>query len=102
MKLGTKCPDKLSSYIERSFQKCINQQEREFMEAALKKICNTSKTKGTLFQRDWDALPVPTLPREGKHFSLIDIGPHYTTNNARLETMDVMINNLYNPPLTVA
>jgi hypothetical protein len=66
MKLGTKCPDKLSSYIERSFQKCINQQEREFMEAALKKICNASKAKGSLFQRDWDALPVPTLPREGK------------------------------------
>lgn len=24
MKSGIKCPDKLSSYIERSFQKCIN------------------------------------------------------------------------------
>jgi len=66
MKVGTKCPDKLSTYIERSFQKCISQQEREFMEGALQKICNTCKAKGNLFTRDWDALPVPTLPREGK------------------------------------
>ena len=72
MKLGTKCPDKLTSYIERSFQKCINQQEREFMENILKKICNSSKDKGNLFLRDWDALPIPTLPREGKILFLID------------------------------
>jgi hypothetical protein len=65
MKVGVKCPDKLSSYIERAFQKCINQQEREFMEAALKKICNACKEKRNLFQKDWDALPLPSLPREG-------------------------------------
>ena len=40
MKAGMKCPDKLASYIERSFQKCINPQDRIFMEAILKKICN--------------------------------------------------------------
>lgn len=36
------------------------------MESILKKICNSSKDKGNLFLRDWDALPIPTLPREGK------------------------------------
>jgi hypothetical protein len=66
MKLGVKSSDKLSSYIERAFQKCINQQEREFMETTLKKICNACKLKGNLFLRDWDALPLPSLPREGK------------------------------------
>ena len=73
MKSGVKCPDKLSSYIEKAFQKCINQQEREFMENILKNLCNSSKMKGNLFQRDWEALPLPSLPREGKssHFYLI-------------------------------
>lgn len=51
------------------------------MEAVLKKICNASKDRGVLFLRDWDSLQVPTLPREG---------PHYTTNNARLENTDVI------------
>ena len=66
MKAGLKCPDKLASYIERAFQKCINPQEREFMESILKKICNQCKLKGSMFQKDWDALPLPSLPREGK------------------------------------
>jgi len=44
------------------------------MEAVLKKICNTSKGKGNLFQKDWDALPIPSLPREGKkrHFLILN------------------------------
>lgn len=69
MKLSLKSPDKLSSYIERAFQKCINASEREFMEAALKKICNASKARNNLFTKDWDALPLPTLPREGNNFT---------------------------------
>ena len=36
------------------------------MEATLKKICNQNKQRGNLFQKDWDALPLPSLPREGK------------------------------------
>lgn len=36
------------------------------MEAILKKICNTQKTNSMLFNRDWDSVPLPTLPREGK------------------------------------
>jgi len=56
MKLSVKCPDKLSSYIERAFQKCINQQERDFMDGALKRICNACKQRGTLLNKDWDAL----------------------------------------------
>jgi len=66
MKTDVKFPDKLGSYIEKSFQKCINQTEREFMEEVLKKICDTAKTKGTMFLRDWDALRLPSLPRENK------------------------------------
>jgi len=72
MKSGVKCPDKLASYIEKAFQKCINQQEREFMEAILKKVCNASKNKGNLFQRDWDVLPLPSLPREGTNFAIFN------------------------------
>lgn len=49
LKSGIKCPDKLSSYIERSFQKCINQTEREFMETILKQICAASKNKSKMF-----------------------------------------------------
>jgi len=66
MKIGVKCPDKLSSYIERAFQKCISQQERDFMDSTLKKICNACKIKGNLLSKDWDALQLPSLPREGK------------------------------------
>jgi hypothetical protein len=32
MKLSVKPPSKLEIYIEKAFQKCINQQERDFME----------------------------------------------------------------------
>lgn len=64
MKSGVKCPDKLSTYIEKAFQKCINQSEREFMEEILKKICNASKDRGSMFMKDWDSLPLPNLPRE--------------------------------------
>lgn len=66
MKSGVKCPDKLASYVEKSFQKCINSNEREFMEGVLKKICDSSKARGTLFLKDWDALALPSLPRESK------------------------------------
>jgi hypothetical protein len=59
MKIGIKCPDKLSSYIERAFQKCINANEREFMETLLKKITVACKVRGALFFKDWDALPLP-------------------------------------------
>lgn len=68
MKSGVKCPDKLAAYVEKAFQKCINANEREFMEAVLKKICDSSKARGTLFQKDWDALALPSLPRESKCF----------------------------------
>jgi hypothetical protein len=40
------------------------------MEGVLKKICTQCKVKGNLFQKDWDALPLPCLPREG-----IDLTP---------------------------
>jgi hypothetical protein len=66
MKSAIKCPDKLASYVEKSFLKCINQTEREFMENALSRICDASKTRGTLLQKDWDALALPSLPRESK------------------------------------
>lgn len=36
------------------------------MEFVLKKICDSSKARGTLFQKDWDALALPSLPRESK------------------------------------
>jgi hypothetical protein len=36
------------------------------MDAALKRICNAAKSRGTLLSRDWDALQLPSLPREGK------------------------------------
>jgi hypothetical protein len=71
MKLSVKCPDKLSSYIEKAFQKCISQQERDFMDAALKRICNAAKARGTLLNKDWDAIQLPSLPREGKYFCSI-------------------------------
>ena len=48
----------------------------------------------TLFVKDWDSIPLPTLPREGKlnefdrwaPFLTSYVGPHYTINNARLES----------------
>lgn len=36
------------------------------MEAILQKICNNMRVNNSLLTRDWDAMPVPTLPREGK------------------------------------
>jgi len=45
-----------------------------------------------MFTKDWDSTPLPTLPREGnainsgRHFLTSIIGPHYTINNARLES----------------
>ena len=66
MKLSVKCPDKLSSYIEKAFQKCISQSERDFMDQALKRICNSAKDRGSLLSKDWDAMQLPSLPREGK------------------------------------
>lgn len=66
MKLSVKCPDKLSSYIEKAFQKCISQSERDFMDGALKRICNAAKDRGSLLSKDWDAMQLPSLPREGK------------------------------------
>lgn len=49
MKLGVKCSDKLNTYIEKAFSKCINNNERNFMQEALKKVCEAAKTKGNLF-----------------------------------------------------
>jgi hypothetical protein len=66
MKANHKCPDKLASYIERSFQKCVDARDREFMESTLQKICQSMKHNNALFSRDWDSVPLPTLPREGK------------------------------------
>ena len=40
------------------------------MEEVLKSLCNSSKAKGTLFQKEWDLLPLPSLPREGKPYFL--------------------------------
>lgn len=107
------------------------------MDATLKKICNACKVRGNLLSKDWDALQLPSLPREGKFriysyhlctkiWSILNIcwndgffhlpfcsisflktifvklkrlmvciGPQYTTINARLENMDVII-----PPST--
>lgn len=31
----------------------------------MKKICNACKIRGSMFVKDWDALPLPSLPREG-------------------------------------
>jgi hypothetical protein len=67
MKNQISCPDKLASYVAKSFQKCLNETERAFMEEVLGRICEVSKTKGTLFQKDWDALPLPNLSRESKN-----------------------------------
>jgi hypothetical protein len=39
------------------------------MEAILKKICTTLKNQNALYTRDWDQTPLPSLPREGKHFA---------------------------------
>lgn len=36
------------------------------MESVLQKICQAHKANNTLFQRDWESVPLPTLPREGK------------------------------------
>lgn len=66
MKANLKCQDKLASYIERSFQKCVDPRDREFMENILQKICNNMKQNNSLYSRDWDSVQLPTLPREGK------------------------------------
>jgi DNA topoisomerase IA len=66
MKSGLRCPEKLSTYIERAFQKCMSPQDRQFMESVLQKICQAHKQNNTLFTRDWDSAALPTLPREGK------------------------------------
>ena len=63
------------------------------MEGALKKICNASKARGSLLTRDWDSLPLPSLPREGKSSIFIiflKLGPQYTTINSKLEQLDVI------------
>jgi hypothetical protein len=66
MKQGTKCPDKIASYIERAFQKCLSPNDHQFMTAILEKICHAHKVSNTLYSRDWDSAALPTLPREGK------------------------------------
>lgn len=86
MKTGIKSPDKLTAYIERAYQKCIKDQERDFMEQTLLKITKACKTRGTLFTRDWDTLPLPLLQREGNLNELNDLGPQYEMHNQRLET----------------
>lgn len=119
MKAGIKSPDKLTSYIQRAFAKCINAADRQFMEAILKKICNSQKAPNILYTRDWDSLPLPTLPREGnKQYSLslndfkifqaflififqvlnvnsLSIGPQYMANNLRLENPELSAQSLF-------
>lgn len=49
------------------------------MEATLKKICNQCKLRGSLLSKDWDALPLPSLPREGISIFInnSNIGPNF-------------------------
>jgi hypothetical protein len=58
--------DKLKNYIERAFEKCQNDKERQIIEKALKKILNQANLRGEYHTKDWDTYPLPMLPRESK------------------------------------
>lgn len=76
------------------------------MEKTLKSICDASKKLNSLFTRDWDLVPLPCLPREGKQPPFYTVGPNYSQLNSKLEqlqsslsfTLNVDSSKLAHPP----
>lgn len=65
--------ENLKKYIERSFAKCRNEDDRKECEKILHKIITNAQNKKVLLSRNWDKFPLPQLPfeKEGKAISII-------------------------------
>ena len=60
----TEASESLKNYIQRSFDKCANENDRKKTEQALQRIILNAKKKGQLIMRNWTKFPLPKLPNE--------------------------------------
>ncbi|CAD8193928.1 unnamed protein product [Paramecium pentaurelia] len=56
----------VKQYVERAFNKCQSDEERNLMEQYLKATIAEAKRKNEYSIRDWSKFPLPTLPRENQ------------------------------------
>ncbi|CAD8118925.1 unnamed protein product [Paramecium sonneborni] len=56
----------VKQYVERAFNKCQSDDERNLMEQYLKATIAEAKRKNEYSVRDWSKFPLPTLPRENQ------------------------------------
>ncbi|CAD8123953.1 unnamed protein product [Paramecium sonneborni] len=56
----------VKQYVERAFNKCQSDDERNIMEQYLKATIGEAKRKNEYNIRDWSKFPLPTLPRENQ------------------------------------
>ncbi|CAD8205671.1 unnamed protein product [Paramecium pentaurelia] len=56
----------VKQYVERAFNKCQSDDERNLMEQYLKATISEAKRKNEYSIRDWSKFPLPTLPRENQ------------------------------------
>lgn len=56
----------MKQYVERAFEKCQSDEERNQMEQYLKATIAEAKRKSEYHTRDWSRFPLPTLPRENQ------------------------------------
>lgn len=58
------CPESLSRFITNAFLKCQSEDERRFIESALKTVIEEARRRGLYSEQNWDVVPLPLLPRE--------------------------------------
>ena len=57
-------PSSFQNYIDLSYAKCINQQERDYIKMSLIQIIHQHTLNETLITKDWMQVDTPLLPRE--------------------------------------
>ncbi|KAM3143438.1 hypothetical protein pb186bvf_004499 [Paramecium bursaria] len=89
----------VKNYVERSFNKCQTDEERNMMDQFLKNTIAEAKRKNEYFTRDWNKFPIPTLPRENQ-IRQSHIGTSLNLNAKTKETLQnlSMSNNKFGAP----